>query len=36
MRILGKAKEELDWVATKTLDDMCQDSWNYIVTQSKK
>ena len=25
-----KAKEELGWVATKTLDDMCKDSWNYI------
>lgn len=25
-----KAKEELGWEATKTLEDMCQDSWNYI------
>lgn len=25
-----KAKEELGWEATKTLDDMCKDSWNYI------
>lgn len=25
-----KAKEELNWVANKTLDDMCRDSWNYI------
>ncbi len=25
-----KAKEELGWVAEKTLDDMCKDSWNYI------
>lgn len=25
-----KAKEELGWEATKTLDDMCRDSWNYI------
>ena len=25
-----KAKEELGWEATKNLDDMCQDSWNYI------
>lgn len=25
-----KAKEELNWEATKTLDDMCKDSWNYI------
>ena len=27
-----KAKEELGWEATKTLDDMCKDSWNYIIT----
>ncbi len=27
-----KAKEELGWEATKTLDDMCKDSWNYIET----
>ena len=26
-----KAKEELGWVATRSLDDMCRDSWNYIV-----
>jgi len=25
-----KAKEELNWVAEKNLDDMCKDSWNYI------
>ena len=25
-----KAKEELGWSATKTLDDMCKDSWRYI------
>lgn len=24
-----KAKEELGWVATKTLEDMCRDSWNF-------
>lgn len=30
-----KAKEELGWEATKTLEDMCQDSWHYIVQQSK-
>ena len=30
-----KAKEELGWVATKTLDDMCKDSWNYIEKSSK-
>ena len=31
-----KAKEELGWEATKTLDDMCKDSWNYIECQEKK
>ena len=25
-----KAKVELNWVAEKTLEDMCRDSWNYI------
>lgn len=25
-----KAKEELGWKATKTLDEMCKDSWNFI------
>ena len=25
-----KAKEELNWVAEKTLEDMCRDAWNYI------
>ena len=25
-----KAKEELDWSANKTLEDMCKDSWKYI------
>ena len=25
-----KAKQELGWEATKTLEDMCKDSWNYI------
>ena len=25
-----KAKEELGWEATKNLEDMCKDSWNYI------
>ena len=25
-----KAKNELGWVAEKTLEDMCKDSWNYI------
>lgn len=26
-----KAKEELNWVAENGLEDMCKDSWNYIV-----
>ena len=26
-----KAKEELGWTAEKTLEDMCRDSWNYIM-----
>ena len=26
----NKAKEELNWVAEKTLEDMCRDSWNYV------
>lgn len=30
-----KAKEELGWEATKTLEDMCKDSWNYIKNQMK-
>ena len=25
-----KAKEELGWVATRGIDEMCKDSWNYI------
>ena len=29
-----KAREELGWVASKTLDDMCRDSWNYIEKSS--
>lgn len=28
-----KAKEELGWTAKKTLDDMCKDSWNYIMNR---
>ncbi|MCI8759649.1 MAG: UDP-glucose 4-epimerase GalE [Clostridia bacterium] len=31
-----KAKEELDWKAEKTLEDMCQDSWNYIEKQANR
>jgi len=30
-----KAREELGWEATKTLKDMCQDSWKYIQNQQK-
>ncbi len=30
-----KAKEELNWTAEKTLEDMCRDSWNYIVKNRK-
>ena len=26
-----RAKNELNWVANKTLEDMCIDSWNYVV-----
>lgn len=26
-----KAKQELGWEATKTLEDMCKDSWNYVI-----
>ena len=29
-----KAKEELGWEATKTLEDMCKDSWRYIEKNS--
>ena len=31
----AKAREELGWVAEKTLEDMCKDSWNYIEKNSK-
>ena len=30
----SKAKEELDWEATKNLEEMCKDSWNF-TTQNK-
>ena len=26
----SKAKKELGWMAEKTIEDMCKDSWNYI------
>lgn len=28
-----KAREELGWETTKTLEDMCRDSWNYIANR---
>ncbi len=31
-----KAKEELGWEATKTLEDMCRDSWNYIEVKKTR
>ena len=30
-----KAEKELGWVAKKTLEDMCRDSWNYAVKNYK-
>ena len=30
-----KAKEELNWVATKNLEHMCRDSWNFAQKQNK-
>ena len=27
----NKAKEELGWVAEKTLEDMCRDAWNFVL-----
>lgn len=30
-----KAKEELNWTTTKTLEDMCRDSWNFAKKQMK-
>ena len=31
----SKAEKELGWVATKTLEDMCRDSWNFVVNSKK-
>ena len=31
-----KAKEELNWEATKTLEDMCRDSWHYMEKHEEK
>ena len=33
-KVFKKAKEELGWEATKTLEDMCKDSWRYIEKNS--
>ena len=30
----AKAKELLGWTAEHTIEDMCADSWHYIVTKS--
>lgn len=30
----NKAKEELGWEATYTIDDMCEDSWNFSKTKA--
>ena len=30
-----RAKEELGWVATKGIDDMCRDTWNFAKTRMK-
>ena len=32
---IKKAREELGWVAEKNLEDMCKDSWNYIMNRNK-
>ena len=29
MEAIVKAREELGFVATKTLEDMCKDAWNF-------
>ena len=31
-----KAKNELNWVAEKGIEDMCKDSWNYILKNKKE
>lgn len=31
-----KAKEELEWTATHSLEEMCRDSWNYIKKSIEK
>lgn len=32
----SKAEKELEFIATKSLEDMCKDAWNYEKNQSKK
>ena len=32
----SKAKRELGWEATRTLDDMCRDSWHFIEATAKR
>ena len=27
----SKAKEEIGWVAKKSLEDMCRDAWNFVL-----
>ena len=29
MLILPRAKKELGWVATRGIDEMCRDTWNF-------
>ena len=31
----GKAKEELDWVAKRDIDKMCEDAWRWQVNNPK-
>ena len=31
----SKAEKELNWKASKTIQDMCRDSWNYIQKNIK-
>lgn len=30
----SKAKKEIGWVANKTLEDMCRDSWNFVLNNN--
>ncbi len=31
----SKAEKELNWKASRTIDDMCRDSWNFIQTSNQ-